>query len=256
MIISHRHRFIFLHAPKMAGSAIKLSLLPYLGRDDLILGALDDAIMQGLRPNRATLRHVLHPHSAAWFRQLLTLPFTGRKGLAGFVNWANGRHFREVYGLVTHSGAQECQRAFPREFSEYERIAVTRNPWDYFVSAYFWRYRRLPVADRPSFEQFVDAVYFNRSEFRGADFRRKLGARFYFMDDGSPALTDVIRFNDLANEWDRVRRKLGLPEQARLASAKTHTREGRPYREQYTAKTRDMVAELCAQEIHHFHHEF
>ena len=38
MIISHKHRFIFIHIPKCAGSSITKALAPVLGKQDLILG--------------------------------------------------------------------------------------------------------------------------------------------------------------------------------------------------------------------------
>lgn len=256
MIISHRYQFVFLHVPKMAGSAIKVTLLRHLGPDDLILGVLDDALMQGVWPNRRTWRHVLRPHSVAWFRKALLVPFGGRRSLAGFLNWANKRHFRERYGLLTHSGAEECRRAFPREFAAYRRFAVTRNPWDHFASAYFWRYRKLPESQRPTFEAFVSAVHGNCREHRGADFRRKLGDAFYFLDDGEFALTHTLRFESLAADWQALVDELGLPQAARLAVAKADTRKGRPYRPLYNDRTRRMVAELCEREIERFGYRF
>lgn len=38
MIISHLHRFIFIHITKCAGTSITKALEPYLGEDDLVLG--------------------------------------------------------------------------------------------------------------------------------------------------------------------------------------------------------------------------
>ncbi|MEX0732339.1 MAG: hypothetical protein WED00_01180 [Aquisalimonadaceae bacterium] len=217
---------------------------------------LDDALMQGVWPNRQTIRHVLRPRSVAWFREAALIPFRGRRGLAGFMNWAIKRHFRDVHGLVTHSGAEQCRKAFPREFASYQRFAVTRNPWDYFVSAYFWRYRKLPEAERPGFETFVHAVYHDLPDHRGAEFRRKLGASFYFYADGSYALTDIIRFEDLETDWARLAGKIGLPDGAPLARAKIRTRRDRPYRALYSDETRPMVAELCAREIAQFDYTF
>ena len=38
MIISHLHKFIFIHIRKCAGTSITESLLPFLGQDDLVIG--------------------------------------------------------------------------------------------------------------------------------------------------------------------------------------------------------------------------
>ncbi len=256
MIISHKYGFIFLHAPKMAGSAVKISLLRHLGPDDLILGVLDDALMQGVWPTRRTMRIAMRPRSAAWYRKALAVPLGGRRAFGNLVNWSVKRHFRDVYGLVTHSGADECQRAFPDEFARYRRIAVTRNPYDYFASAYFWRYRKLRDTERPTFEAFVRAVYDNSPDHRGSDFRRKLGEAFYFHRDGRLALTHVLRYERLGADWVQLVGELGLPGDAELTSAKTHTRQGRDYRTLFNPETRAMVSALCAREIEHFGYTF
>jgi hypothetical protein len=38
MIISHKHQFVFVHVQKCAGTSIGLTLLPWLGTDDVVLG--------------------------------------------------------------------------------------------------------------------------------------------------------------------------------------------------------------------------
>ena len=38
MIISHRHKFIFVHLHKCAGTSVTRALIPYLGRNDLVFG--------------------------------------------------------------------------------------------------------------------------------------------------------------------------------------------------------------------------
>jgi len=38
MIISHLHKFIFIHINKCAGTSISRTLLPFLGKDDILLG--------------------------------------------------------------------------------------------------------------------------------------------------------------------------------------------------------------------------
>ena len=42
MIISHKHRFIFVHVNKCAGTSITRALFPHLGADDVVLGCLPE----------------------------------------------------------------------------------------------------------------------------------------------------------------------------------------------------------------------
>ena len=62
MIVSHKHRFIFIHITKCAGTSITHALVPLLGEDDLVLGCT----AEGEKLNLASLkRGGLHKHSKA-----------------------------------------------------------------------------------------------------------------------------------------------------------------------------------------------
>lgn len=48
MILSHAHRFIFLHNRKTAGSSISVALARYLGPEDLQLSAIVETLREGI----------------------------------------------------------------------------------------------------------------------------------------------------------------------------------------------------------------
>ena len=50
VIISHKHKFIFLHCRKAAGSSISVALAKYLGFRDIQLSAIKETFQAGLRP--------------------------------------------------------------------------------------------------------------------------------------------------------------------------------------------------------------
>lgn len=62
MIISHRHKFIFVHINKCAGTSITRTLLPFLGPDDLVLGCTPE--FEKLS-NDYLSRGLIHKHSTA-----------------------------------------------------------------------------------------------------------------------------------------------------------------------------------------------
>ena len=43
MIISHRHKFIFVKCGKVAGSSLEMALRPYLGDDDIVTPVIEDS---------------------------------------------------------------------------------------------------------------------------------------------------------------------------------------------------------------------
>lgn len=62
MIISHRHRFVFVHLHKCAGTSVTRALLPFLSADDVVLGCSPEYEARS-RISRA--QGGLHKHSTA-----------------------------------------------------------------------------------------------------------------------------------------------------------------------------------------------
>jgi hypothetical protein len=48
MIVSHTHKFIFVHINKCAGTSVTKALLPYLGENDLVLGFTNESVRSPL----------------------------------------------------------------------------------------------------------------------------------------------------------------------------------------------------------------
>lgn len=63
MIISHKHKFIFIHCRKVAGSSISAFLSNKLGRFDLQIGAWGDSFDLGVLPNLRCFLDLLYPLS-------------------------------------------------------------------------------------------------------------------------------------------------------------------------------------------------
>jgi sulfotransferase famil protein len=62
MIISHKHKFIFIHNYKTAGTSITQALLPYLDKNDIILGCTPE--FEKLSQNNLE-NGLIHKHSSA-----------------------------------------------------------------------------------------------------------------------------------------------------------------------------------------------
>ena len=58
MIISHKHKFIYIHPHKCAGSSITESLLPHLGDEDIVVGVTNDG--ESLESNKGKWQKFKH----------------------------------------------------------------------------------------------------------------------------------------------------------------------------------------------------
>lgn len=100
MLISHRHRFAFIHVPKTAGSSVAFALWPHADHAD------------DYWANRWLDRIGIHVNHYAPYRR---------------------KKFR------THTSAAILQRQLPADvFADLFKFAFVRNPWDLLVSSYHY----------------------------------------------------------------------------------------------------------------------
>ena len=61
MIISHKHKFIFLHSRKCAGSSMEVALNKYLGPNDIQIGSWTETLCGDGKMNKKQSRmHFFH----------------------------------------------------------------------------------------------------------------------------------------------------------------------------------------------------
>jgi hypothetical protein len=139
MILSHRHRFVFVRTRKTASTSIELALRRWAGPDDIVtpLGDRDEKIASDL-------------------------------GIPGPRNWASG----DGDPFYNHMPATEIISAVGADlWSAYHTFCFDRNPWDKVISLYYHRHKSDP---RPPFDEFVfggeaaDAVNFGIYTVDGA----------------------------------------------------------------------------------------
>jgi len=121
VIVSHRHRFVFLKTRKTAGTSIELALARVCGPDDVITS---------LNPRDEETRRA--------------------EGLPGPQNVESPPLARRAFN---HMPAKMARQAVgPEVFDAYYRFSVERNPWDAMVSAYYWSFRDQQA---PPFEEWL-----------------------------------------------------------------------------------------------------
>lgn len=161
---------------------------------------------------------------------------------------------------IARLGREEWDRCYSFGF--------VRNPWARLASWYsmiverprigaadlWWRYVR---ANSNGFEEFVlkctDVIEERRGElcYRRSAVTNQLD---YFTDaDGRIATSFIGRYESLERDFGQVERALGLPV---LPLPRSNPSAKKDYREFYTDRTRELVAERFARDIAHFGYTF
>ena len=247
MIISHRHKFIYLKARKVAGTSVEVALAQHCGEGDIVtpVGAFN--------PNWDEEEYA-HPgkKSRGYSRHLPLIPVRRRLG-------------RKLWDA-------------------YFKFAVTRNPWDLVVSQYHWatrgdyadaykgrvrrslkRFWAYPPKVRKNFRTLGTSLArtFLKMDVVKFDFLVRhmlryypLNDRFYFDRSGSVGLDFLIRYENLQDDYTSVCARIGIPP-SKLPSLKTSTRsERRHYSTHYDDRTQELVRKAYHRHIDQFGYRF
>ncbi|SMX50022.1 sulfotransferase family 2 domain-containing protein [Maliponia aquimaris] len=253
MILSHQHRFIFLHCRKTAGSSISVALARSLGPDDLQLSGLKETFEAGIPYTRRVYAEAARlPGRTALTRIEDRLHFAGALGPWRRAERARKRihaRYRPILGdFPYHARAAAIAAAFPREWAGYAKFCVVRNPWDRMVSDYFWRTR--DVQAPPSFETFIKAIR-DGDTLGGIVPGEPDNWPLYAIDD-KVAVDHVIRFENLTAGLAEVLPQVGLTWDGWLPRAKVLAADkpGTPRPEvSYTPELTRIVGDLFAREV-------
>lgn len=229
MIISHRHRYIFLKTGKTAGTSIEIALSKFCGPEDVITPiAKQDEQQRAALGYRGAQNHFigLSQYSMQdWGRFLAT----GKR--ARFYN---------------HISAKEViARVGSRIWSEYYKFCFERNPWDRVISHYYWRYQQEP---RPPIGALIDSPDLDVLTTRGFDI---------YTVDGKTAVDRVCLYENLDKELEEVAERLGLPERLVLPRAKGGARKDRRhYSDMLSRSDEQKISKRFAREITLFGYRF
>ncbi len=134
MIISHRHRFIFVKTRKTAGTSIERFLNQFLGPDDVIRGGGERNFAGRWNPMAELVHHPDPPNVKLTLKQ-----------------WrVRNRYYQ-------HMPAWRLRDRLGRSvWDSYFTFCFERDPWEKLVSFYWWRTRDMTA--RPDFETWVRAT--------------------------------------------------------------------------------------------------
>jgi len=122
MIISHKHKFIFIKTHKTAGTSLEIALSQFCGPDDVItpITKEDEAYRKKLGYRGVQNRFFPGEQPSIWKRIFK-------------------RKETKKTGFYNHMSAAEIrQRISPEIWDTYYKFCFERNPYDKFLSWYHW----------------------------------------------------------------------------------------------------------------------
>jgi len=222
MIVSHRHRFIFVRTRKTAGTSVEIALSKFCGPHDIITRDtdIDDALRRELGyPGPQNDFGI--PWSEYTFGEWRRLLLRGQR--ARFKNHMPAARIRSLVGDVI--------------WRDYYKFAIERDPWDKAISLYYWRTR--DEKPRRPLLQFLEEVG-----------TRSLSNAHIYLIDGRLAVDRIIAYEQLPEQLEDVRRRLALPEPLSLPRAKaTHRAERSHYSQLLGPAERAVIDATCSREI-------
>ncbi len=260
MIISHRHRFIFIKTEKTAGTSLEIALAKICGPEDVI--------SRFVHPADRELRDSLGPGYRREQNDKVPLRFLTPLDVARSIARLHWPRF------TNHMAAAEIRRFVPPEvWNGYFKFCVERNPWDKVISSYYWwreleaQRRHAPEAFRSGLGDAAHGVEWmmthhpvgerSFSEFVRSGRGNLVQGYDLYTIDGEVVVDRILRFESLAEEVADVARYLGIDGIPPLPRAKGGVRDPRSSRHDlYDDLSRAKVAQVFAREIALLGYEF
>lgn len=150
----------------------------------------------------------------------------------------------------------------PKEYQQYYKFAIVRNPWDRLVSAYFFLEEGgITETDQQWFEQNL-SEYDNFDKFvRGWVNKQNIYSYLHFIPQhyyvahrDKIMIDKVYKLENISSMIDDLNTKLGV--QISLPHKNKTQNRSSDYREYYTDETKNIVGNIYQQDIKLFNYSF
>ena len=225
MIISHDYKFIFIKTNKTAGTSIEIALSKFCGSKDIITPiSTEDEVTRSVLNYRGSQNYLV-PLSAYTVK-----------------DWARLLLRRQGCRFYNHISAERIKKYIDdKTWNSYYKFCFERNPWDRFLSFYYWRCRNYKAEKKPTITEFIES---------NAPLRlKRMGYDLYTIND-RVVVDKICRFENLTEELEAVCQHLGIPGKLELPKAKSkYRKDKRSYQDILNEEERKKIAKLFRKEI-------
>lgn len=253
MIISHKYKFIFVKTIKTAGTSIEIALSEFCGPDDIItpLNYTDEKIRKELGYLGAqnynipfyrygllnALRLIKRNDRKSFYNNAYALYLKKYQGEDKWDQYTRKRRLKRYYN---HMGASLIKQFIGEKiWNNYYKFCFERNPYDKAISYYFWHTRNQS----------------NREELSDLLIRKKKQISNWglYTINNKIAVDFVGRYENLEEDLETIRRRIGLSSEILLPEAKVGVRKNKEhYSLVLSEEDRRLVEERCSREISEF----
>jgi len=163
-----------------------------------------------------------------------------------------------IYGIksgimMQHARLQVIQEHMTEEQKTFPRFTIIRNPWDRMISAFYYL---LPAHLRSfqTFEKWLEHKWEIVSAGRWGEGSHFVPQIEYTHQDGDQVVDRILRTENLAGDFEKFCKDYEVKADPLKRINVSRLRD--KHLEDYTSKTRDMVAEMYQTEIDHFGFKF
>ncbi|MBL6449324.1 sulfotransferase family 2 domain-containing protein [Fulvivirga sp. 29W222] len=236
MLISHSHKFIFVHIPKVAGSSISHALIPYVHYNLCIDGELKELVASFFEKIKDKTSHEsLSEGEACVVNELI-----------GHIGKVSDRQFTDMYNdadpgifaklspsylnetypkvyseFLLHDTAKAVREKIPTSiFNDYFKFAVVRNPLEWLVSLYYYclqkkgTYLHKYIVRLGSFEGYIDYLHRCKSDSKTQNIFGEIyweTLSDYLFDDNDNCMVDyIIKMESIHEDFAKVGKILGF----------------------------------------------
>jgi len=232
LIISHKHKFIFIKTRKTAGTSIEISLSRFCGKNDIItpITPEDEKIRKEFLIGPQNYQ--LHKSGKIFFK--IKSIIYKNKIKNEFYNHAPGIEIKKEIGEEV--------------WNSYYKFCFDRNPWDKTISLYWWD-KRLSRARNLGFDEWFES-------------RKKIGLTHYnyplYSDNNDKILVDFVgKYENLETDLLKICNKIGIEFDNWLPKAKGGFRKDKKHYSCYfNEEQKEFINKYFKKEIELMNYSF